>query len=299
VDFVPFKTCTYDCIYCQLGRTTVKTLERKEYVSVEEVLSELECKLAEDVTPDYVTLSGSGEPTLHSRLEELIAGIKRRTRIPLAVLTNGSLLWNHAVRHGLAEADVVIPSLDAGDEAVFQYVNRPHPDLSFDRMVEGLRMFRREFKKQMWLEVLLLGGVTGIQAEVEKIARLVEEISPNKVQLNTVTRPPAEDFALPVPLDQMNRLAKVFRGRAEVVADFNKPGPLSEGGIDDENILGLLRRRPCTVQDIAHGIGLHTSEVVKRLEILTRSGNVLAKHRDKGVFYAVAGVAGETEDRNK
>ncbi len=288
IDLVPFKTCTYDCIYCQLGRTTVKTIERKEYAPVEEVLSELDRKLAEGASPDYVTLSGSGEPTLHSRLGELIAGIRRRTSIPLAVLTNGSLLWDPEVRRGLAEADVVIPSLDAGDETLFRYVNRPHTDLSFDQMVEGLRAFRKGFKGQIWLEVLLLGRVTGIQAEVEKIARLAEEISPDKVQLNTVTRPPAEDFALPVSPNQMNQLANAFRVRAEVVADFHEAGPPSTGEIADEDILGLLRRRPCTVRDIAHGIGLHPSEVAKRIGVLTKGGDVLATRKDGDVFYSAS-----------
>lgn len=288
VDLVPFKTCSYDCIYCQLGRTTVKTLERKEYVSVGEVLSELERKLAEGVTPDYVTLSGSGEPTLHSRLGELIEGVKRLTRIPLAVLTNGSLLWNCEVRRDLAQADVVIPSLDAGDETLFRYVNRPHSSLSFDQMVDGLRVFRREFKRQIWLEVLLLGGVTGIQTEAEKIARLAEEVAPDKVQLNTVTRPTAEDFALPVSLDHMNQLAKAFRVHAEVVVDLNEAGPLSTDEVEDEDILGLLRRRPCTVQDIAHGIGLHPAEVAKRLGVLSKGGDVLAKRKEGDVFYSAS-----------
>jgi len=286
LDPVPFKTCTYDCIYCQLGRTTARTLERREYVPVHEVLSELDRRLSEGVTPDYVTLTGSGEPTLHSRLNELIAGIKRRTRIPVAVLTNGSLLWDAAVRRDLADADVVIPSLDAGDERLFQYVNRPHPDLSFERMLEGLRAFRREFTGRLWLEVLLLEGVTDIQAEVEKIAKWAEEISPDRIQLTTVTRPPAEGFALPVSADRMRRLAKTFPAPAEVIADRNEFGPFSTRGIQDEDVLGLLRRRPCTVRDIAQGMGLQPSEVVKRLHILSRRGDVLAKRKEGEVFYS-------------
>jgi len=288
VDLVPFKTCTYDCIYCQLGRTTCKTIERECYVPVDDVLSELSEKLRQELKPDYVTLSGSGEPTLHKDIGRVIEEVKRMTTVPVAVLTNGSLLWQEEVRHSLLEADVVIPSLDAGDETLFRYVNRPHTDLSFDRVVEGLRMFRRKFKEQIWLEVLLLGGVTGIQAEVEKIARLAEEISPDKVQLNTVTRPPAEDFALPVFMDHMHQLVNAFRVRAEVLADFHEAGPLSTGEVEDEDILGLLRRRPCTVRDIAHGSGLHPSEVAKRIGVLTTGGDVLAKRKDGEVFYSAS-----------
>lgn len=139
VDLVPFKTCTYDCIYCQVGRTTCKTMERKEWVPMDLVLDELEGKLA--CRPDYVTLSGSGEPTLHSRLGEIIEQIQAMTDVPVAVLTNGWLLWQPQVRAELALADMVLPSLDAGDPTKFNFINRPHPSLSFDRVVEGLIAF--------------------------------------------------------------------------------------------------------------------------------------------------------------
>jgi len=288
IDLVPFKTCTYDCIYCQLGRTTVKTLERKEYVPVGEVFAEIERRLAEGVSPDYVTLSGSGEPTLHSRLGELVAGIKRRTRIPLAVLTNGSLLWDVAVRRGLAEADVVIPSLDAGDEPLFRYVNRPHPGLPFDQIVEGLRVFRREFKHQIWLEVFLLGGVTGIQTEVEQIARLAADISPERVQLNTVARPPAENFALPVPREQLERFAAMFGVPTEVVADYHGSQARAAVAVHSDSVLGLLRRRPCTAWEIAAGLGLHNNEVLKCLAVLMRDGSVAAQMESGHLCYRVS-----------
>jgi len=125
VDLVPLKTCTYDCIYCQLGRTTLKTTERREWVPLDLVLEQVQAKLATE--PDYITLSGSGEPTLFSRVGELIGRIKDVTDIPVAVLTNGSLLWQKAVRDDLQQADVVIPSLDAGNERMFRYVNRAAP----------------------------------------------------------------------------------------------------------------------------------------------------------------------------
>ena len=142
VDLVPFKTCSYDCIYCQLGRTTKKTIERKEYAPLGEVLDEVGRKLAETARPDFITLSGSGEPTLHARLHELVAGIREMTGIPLAVLTNGSLLWDEAVRDALAGVDLVIPSLDAGTPRAFARVNRPHHGVSFEKMLGGLIDFR-------------------------------------------------------------------------------------------------------------------------------------------------------------
>ncbi len=188
VDLVPFKTCTYDCIYCQLGRTTCKTHERKEWVPMDAVLEELKQKLA--THPDYITLSGSGEPTLCPRLGEIIERIKAMTSIPVAVLTNGSLLWLKEVRAAVALADVVMPSLDAGDDLLFQTVNRPHPEITFERLVSGLEQFRREFTGQYWLEVMLLAGHTALPAHVQKIAHWVQRIRPDRVQLNTATRPP-------------------------------------------------------------------------------------------------------------
>ena len=157
---VPFKTCSYDCVYCQLGRTTNRTIERKEYVPLGDVLEELDRRLAEGPAPDYVTLSGSGEPTLYSRLGELIAGIKERTDRPVAVLTNGSLLWDADVQEALLEADLVIPSLDAGDDAIFQWVNRPHPAVSFERMVAGLETFCRRF-----IQASVAGGAAPARPE--------------------------------------------------------------------------------------------------------------------------------------
>jgi len=154
VDLVPFKTCTYDCVYCQLGRTTHRTIQRGEYVPVDAVLAGLKAKLALGPKPDYISLAGSGEPTLHARIGDLIAGIKLMTRIPIAVLTNGSLLWVPEVQDALMEADLVLPSLDAGDEPMFQRVNRPHPEILFEGMVDGLAAFTARFRKLVWLEVL-------------------------------------------------------------------------------------------------------------------------------------------------
>ena len=146
VDLVPYKTCTYDCIYCQLGGTTNLTLEPKEWVPMDAVLDELKRKL--ETRPDYITLSGSGEPTLYSRLGEIIGRIREITDVPVAVLTNGSLLWKKEVREEVAMADLVLPSLDADNDYNFRFINRPHPDISFDQLIEGLIEFRSEFTGQ-------------------------------------------------------------------------------------------------------------------------------------------------------
>ena len=283
VDLVPFKTCTYDCVYCQLGRTTNKTVERREYVPLSVVLSEVRRKLTQ-CKPNYITLSGSGEPTLYSRMDELISGIKKESCIPVAVLTNGSLLWDKTVQDALCAADLVIPSLDAGDDSAFQYVNRPHAAIVFDRMVAGIVDFRARYTGALWLEVFLLGSVTTIDAEVAKIAKIARRIRPDKVQLNTVTRPPAEDYAFPVPLKRMKKFCRAFGKKAEVIADYHAPVIETGGEPDAGNVLALLGRRPCTVKDIADGLGLHPTQVVKILEHL-RAGDQVVEERVGGRVY--------------
>jgi len=285
VDLVPFKTCSYDCIYCQLGRTTCKTVERKEWVPLDEVVAQVRDKLS--TGPDYITLSGSGEPTLYSRLSELVASLEGMTKIPVAILTNGSLLWDKDVQEGLAEADLVIPSLDAGDDSLFRHVNRPHESISFERMVEGLVEFRGRFAGACWLEVFLLGGMTAIPAEVDKIAKLVERIRPDRVQLNTVTRPPAEDFALPVSRKDMERFAARLGERAEVIADFRGVHGEGEFTAKREDVLDLLRRRPCTVDDIAAGLGMHANEAVKYVTELLERDAIVAETKDYRTYYKV------------
>jgi wyosine [tRNA(Phe)-imidazoG37] synthetase (radical SAM superfamily) len=285
VDIVSFKTCSYDCIYCQLGRTVDKTLIRKEYVPLEAVLDETARRLAEDSRPDYITLSGSGEPTLYSRLGELITGLKRLTRTPIAVLTNGSLLWNPDVRLGLLECDVVIPSLDAGSDDVFQRVNRPHPDLDFAQVLSGMASFRLEFGGQIWLEVFLLRRFTADLVQVERLARLAEILEPDRIQLNTVLRPPAEKCALAVDSATMHSLAAIFGGKAEVISDSPASEHNSTGEASESAITGLLRRRPCTIQDVSRGLGIPAAEAAKRLEILERDGVIVIRRRAGKLFY--------------
>jgi len=285
VDLVPLKTCTFDCIYCQLGRTTCHTVERKEWAPVEVVLEELKSKLASQ--PDYVTLSGSGEPTLHSRLGEIIEHIQAMTKIPVAVLTNGSLLWQQEVREQVALADVVLPSLDAYDASTFGCINRPHSSLSYDQLIEGLIALRREFQGQYWLEVFLLAGYTATPAAVDRIAAVVERIQPDRVQLNTVARPPAEEFAMRVAPEKLSELAQRFHPPAEVIAEPPARQARPSQQIGETAVLDLLRRRPCTAGDVAQGLNVNRLEILKRLESLAARGDIEIVRHENEVFYRV------------
>jgi wyosine [tRNA(Phe)-imidazoG37] synthetase (radical SAM superfamily) len=241
-------------------------------------LDRIVAQLPERLTskPDYITLSGSGEPTLYSRVGELIAEIKALTDVPVAVLTNGSLLWQEELRRQLLRADLVIPSLDAGDDAVFQAVNRPHEQISFGQMVDGLVAFRQEFKGAFWLEVMVVGGYTSTVEEIGKLAACVDRIQPDRVQLNTVTRPPAEDEAGAVSAEQLSYFCSLFRPAAEVIADFRAVHQEAEFVASRNEVLPLLQRRPCSVSDVASGLGMHENEVVKYLEELRVAGAIEA-----------------------
>ena len=274
VDVIPYKTCTLDCVYCQLGPTTSKSAQRQSYVSKGEVLDELRNALDEDVGKvDFITLSGSGEPTLNSEIGEIIDQIKTFTRVPVAVLTNGSLLYRDEVRKDLSGADLVVPSLDAVTEGTFADVNRPHGDLTVGLAIEGLRKLAQEFRGTIWLEIMLVKGINDRPEELKQMAALVRNLRVDRIHLNTVARPPAEEFASPVTAEEMSDIASMFDSRAEVITDFNKLAKheIPAGGIEDR-VMSLLKRRPCTVNDIASSLGVHRALVAKCVDQLAGKG---------------------------
>lgn len=288
VDLVPFKTCTFDCAYCQLGRTTDLRVDRRVWVDPSAVLARVRERLA--AAPDIITIAGSGEPTLHTGLGEVVRGIKAMTDIPLAVLTNGSLLGEAVVQHDLAEADIVIPSLDAPDEDLFRLVNRPHPSLRFADVVAGMVAFREAYRGRIWLEVMLLGGVTGMPSEVRRLAAVAATIRPDRIQLNTVVRPPAESFVSPVARPRLDEFAALFVPAADVVAPAVRT--ITGLAVDRADVLALIAHRPCTVGDVAAGLGIHRSQAIKALAALTAEGSASHSIHDGRLFYAAAETAG-------
>lgn len=217
IDCVPFKTCNYDCIYCELGKTlgTVNLIETGFAVS--EILDEVAAALDQVARPDYLTLAGAGEPTLYGALDELIAGLKDLTDIPVALLTNGALFYRRDVRQAASRADLVVPSLDAGNARTFAAVNRPHPDVPFEKMAEGLCLFRKEFTGALWLEILLVDGINTSAAELADIKVYADRAAPDRIHLNTVDRRPAESFARRVQPERVREIAALFGARARIV----------------------------------------------------------------------------------
>ncbi|MBW2020665.1 MAG: radical SAM protein [Deltaproteobacteria bacterium] len=285
VDLVPYKVCSYDCIYCQLGRTKAKTIERKPYIPVGSILDQVYQKLKEGVCADYITLAGSGEPTLNSEIGTLIHEIKKHTEIPVAVLTNGSLLGNSQVRESMMEADVVLPSLDAYDQQGFEAINRPHPEISFETMVHGLVAFRKEYPGQIWLEVFILDGINATEADAIQFRDWIARINPQKIHINTAVRPSAEAHARQVSSEGMARFCKILGKEAEVIAPFRGSEKHERRANVEEDLLSLLARRPCTLDDISSGLTVHKNEVLKYLEPLVRNHTIDMVKKGSVVYY--------------
>ena len=251
VDLLPFKTCSLSCIYCQLGNSPRKTIRRINPYSEKKILEEIKTFLKSGARVDFITFSGSGEPTLNKSIGWLIREIKNFTTIPVAVLTNSTLLSRAGVRKELAAADVVVPSLDAATQRVFEKINRPHPSLRIEKIIDGLIKFRKEFKGQIWLEIMLVKGVNDSPAEIKKLKEAAARINPDKIQLNTVVRPPAEKTARPLTPEEMNKIKEFFGEKAEVVASFRKKEREKAPQDIAEAILAIVRRRPVSLEELS------------------------------------------------
>ena len=292
VDLVPMKTCTLDCLYCQVGRTTMHTVERAEYVPADALVREVLARLEEGAEPDYVTLSGSGEPTLNTAFGEVIRRLKSDARVPLiALITNGTLFGDPEVRRDAAAADVDLPSLDAGTEEVFRRLNRPHPSLALAGLVEGLVRFREEYAGRIWLELFMVKGVNTDPEELGAMKGHVERIRPDKVQLNTAVRPTAEADVPRLGAEEMKRLARFFGPGAEVVADYSREAKaaLAAGA---REVYETLARRPCTLEDLAAGLGIRREEAAKCVSALEADGRVRREERAGRIYYVAVQAIG-------
>jgi wyosine [tRNA(Phe)-imidazoG37] synthetase (radical SAM superfamily) len=284
VDLVPAKTCTLDCPFCEVGLTTDLTMERKEYAPVDAILEELEAWYALNEPADFITLAGSGEPTLHTRFGELLDYVSGKKRIRSALLTNSTLMFLPEVRQAAARADVVKATFSAWDQASFAAVSHPHPDLRFDRILEGLQRFRGEYSGAIWMEVFLVPGVNAEPEQVKRIAGLAKRIRPDRIQLNTAVRPPAESHVRALLPEDLAGLAALFTPAGEVIARFAGAGSREEKGRPD-SIVAMLMRRPCTADDVGHAFSLAPPEAERILTDLAHAGRVRVELRNGERYY--------------
>lgn len=214
VDIIPHKTCTFNCVYCECGSTTNLTLERREYVSLKKITEKLEYYLKKNPSLDHITFSGSGEPTLNSKIDQIIGYIRENfPPYQVAVLTNASLLKEKEVRDSLKRAQVVIPSLNAVSPDIFERINRPHPDITSQQVISGLIKFRREYQGKILLEVFIVPGLNDGERELALLRKAIEKIGPDQVQLGTLYRWGTEDWVEEADLEEMERMAAYLKGR--------------------------------------------------------------------------------------
>ncbi|MCX7591878.1 MAG: radical SAM protein [Kiritimatiellae bacterium] len=287
IDLVPLKTCTSNCIFCQLGAAT-PTLKRREYVPTSEVLAEFDRWLKAGGVADAVTLAGSGEPTLHSRFGDVLAGVRTRCSWRTVLLSNGTLFFLREVREAARRAHVVKASLSSWDQASFERVNRSARALSFQTVVDGLSRFREEYEGDFWIEVFLVRGVNDDESCVRRIAEIVRKLRPDRVHLNTAVRPPAENFVRPIPRGRLNRLAVLFTPPAEV------PDPPETTGsgphlITEDHVVAIVARHPATRQELAGMLGLKSVDIKRMLIGLCRSGAVREIRKGRNVYYVSGG----------
>lgn len=286
VDLVPYKVCSYDCIYCQLGRTKEKTIEQRPYIPARKILDQLYEKLKKNVHADYISIAGSGEPTLNSEIGPIIREIKKNSDIPVAVLTNGSLLWKKEVRESIIEADVVMPSLDAFDQQGFEAINRPHPDIKFEIMIEGLIALGKEYAGEIWLEVFVLDGINATEKDAEKFRDLIKMVNPKKVHVNTAVRPSAETYANQVSQKDLVIFCECLGGNAEVITPFIGSEKHEKGKVGiEKDILDLIARRPCTLDDIASSLDIHRNEILKYITPLVKNRSIEITEKGTEIYY--------------
>jgi wyosine [tRNA(Phe)-imidazoG37] synthetase (radical SAM superfamily) len=284
IDPVPFKTCNWNCVYCQLGRTASFALERREYVPKTEILAQVQEILAErprsDV--DWVTFVGSGETCLHSELGWLINAVKQETELPVAVITNGSLLHLPEVRRELLAADAVMPSLDAASERLYRKINRPHPSLTLEMLIGGLKAFRAEYSGQLWVEVMLIKGQNDGVRDLQALSTVLEQIGADEIHLLRPTRPPAEAWVEPSDEAALQRAQFILGRRARLIAETSGIFDLSAEGSVAEALLSILTRHPMcesnllsTLERWLPGQGAQTLETLRaagRVQVVQRRG---------------------------
>jgi wyosine [tRNA(Phe)-imidazoG37] synthetase (radical SAM superfamily) len=284
IDTIPLKTCNWNCVYCQLGRSTPLIGQRSEYIPVTEILSQTRIALAAHSRDeiDWVTFVGSGEPTLHAGIGVLIQEVKKMTDIPVAVITNGSLLYLPTVRKELLEADAVLPSLDAGTPELYKKINRPHPGISYKEFLQGLINFRRETQGEFWLEVMLVRGVNDSEEELKAIADKIKDIQPTQVHISTPTRPPAEKWVKPPDEEAIMRAIAILGDAAVVTTPVSGVFDLNGGENIIEGIIGIITRHPMSEEQLINAIEnsqdevqteiIHKLKESNRVQIIERFG---------------------------
>ena len=307
VDLLPKKTCSFNCLYCQLGPSSKKTAKRFFSLNLSKFKEDLKEIISKGPKINYITISGSGEPTLHKGLDKVIAAIRiiTQNKYPVAVITNSSLLYKREVRDELGKADLIVPSLDAATEKTFSKINRPAKGITLKRIVSGLISLRKEFKGKIWLEIMLISGINDSKREIEKFREIIDKINPDKIQLNLPVRPAgvnpvrsikgkgkknktSNEVKIPLPSrKKVEGIKRVFGKTARVVVKFSlkKRGGKAYGNLK-RDIFNFLKVRPATLEDLTRSLTANPNEIVKQLSLLLEEKKIKLS-RIRGVKYFV------------
>ncbi len=288
VDLVPKKVCSLDCVYCEAGKTTKLTTEKLEYIPVDKIKDELNSYFKNNPEPDYITFSGYGEPTLNSGIGEVLNHIKLvASNIPVALITNGTLFFDPEVAKAIAHVDLILPSLDAVSQEVFEKINRPANNLTAERYIQGLIDFTSTFKGKVWLEVFVLPGYNDSEEELLKIKEVILKIAHDSVQLNTLDRPGTEEDIRGASRQELQRVIDLWgMDNVQIIAASPQRKNIKSYRTDTENtIMETISRRPCTPDDLATILGMHINEINKYLDVLDADGKVEISKQARGYFY--------------
>lgn len=292
VDLVPYKYCPLNCVYCEVQSTTNLQTKREAFFPVAEILAELDDFMKDKPHLDYITFSGAGEPTLNSSIKEIIPYIKSTyPDYKLALLTNGVLLNDEEVLEEILPCDVILPSLDAASQEIYEKVNRPQSGLLVSDQIAGLIKLRQRYAGQIWLEVFIVPDITDTLGELKLLRDAIKEISPDLVQLNSLDRPGAEEWVTAASTKRLkeikNYMAEALEMPIEIIARIEYP---PDAQAPDEEIVHLIRgslsRREATAEDLAFMLDIHINEISKILRELNTEGKLHAIRRDRGVCYS-------------
>ncbi len=291
IDTIPLKTCNWNCVYCQLGRTQPLTNERKEYYPSAKILAEVRksLKAHQPGEIDWITFVGSGEPTLHSRIGWLIQEVKGITELPVAVITNGSLLYLPEVRRELSAADAVMPTLDAGEAKLYRQINRPHPEITFERLLGGLIAFRQEYSGRLWVEVMLVQGMNDTPQALQDIAKALQRVEPDAIHISLPTRPPAETWVQIPPEESLLQARAILGHIAEVVHPAE--GSFDLSGYDNpiDAVVGIITRHPMRQEELERTLDRWSpGQVSQALAKLAASGRAQVVERYGVRFWSAA-----------
>ncbi len=277
IDPIPLKVCSFNCVYCEVAKTTLLTMERKEYVPAVEIISELRNFLSEYNGPsiNFITFSGSGEPTLNSKIGYMIREIKKFSNIPVAVLTNATLLYLEEVREELFASDVVKCTLDAADDKYLKRINQPAAGVTAEKIVDGIRMFGEKYKGDIYIEIMLVKGINDAEENYKGLHKVLKTLRASKIQINTVVRPPAFGFAKPLSEDELELAKRIIGNQAEVIKPFNRETNKAYKKNLEEAIVNSIKIRPQTIKDLEEGLGVHRDEILKYIELLESENSVI------------------------